>query len=127
MLLRSYKKAAQIPHGQTGRLPLVLAIDARKRTMNDGLRALIEAHPAALESKDLDPKLYPHILSTVGKLKKVKVPKILRKKEPRYGNKKMEMVSKEVIPIALFEVLRAKPNLLLEKGEELMPIDVTNN
>jgi ankyrin repeat protein len=127
MLLRSYKMGAQTPHGQTGRLPLVLAIDARKRTMNDGLKALIEAYPAALESKNYDLKLYPHILSTVGKLKKVNIPQIPKKKEQqqqqqqqlqRFGKKKKkEMVSMEVIPVALYEVLRAKPNLLLEKGK----------
>ncbi len=126
MLLRSYPMAAQIPHGQTGRLPLVLAIDARKRGMNDGLRALIEAYPAALESKNYDPKLYPHILSIVGQARKINVSIISHKKEHRYGKRKKDVVKKEVIPAALYEVLRAKPNLLLVEHNNVMSIDVTN-
>ncbi len=114
MLLRSYKMAARIPNGQNGRLPLILAIDARQRTMDDGLRALIEAYPAALETKNFDQKLYPHILSTLGKAKQVDVPKVLSTKESRYGlNRKKETVTKNVIPVALYELLRAKPNLLV--------------
>mmetsp|Transcript_2211 Transcript_2211/g.3148 ORF Transcript_2211/g.3148 Transcript_2211/m.3148 type:complete len:547 (+) Transcript_2211:472-2112(+) len=129
MLLRSYPKAAQIPHGQTGRLPLVLAIDARQRTLNDGLRALIEAYPAALESKNYDPKLYPHILSTVGQTRKVNVhvSNTAHKKEHHYGKRKKDVVvKKEVIPAALFEVLRAKPNLLLFEDNDNMSVDVAN-
>ena len=106
--------AARIPNGQNGRLPLILAIDARQRTMDDGLRALIEAYPAALETKNFDQKLYPYILSTVGKAKRLDVPKVLCTKESRYGSRrKKETVTKNVIPIALFELLKAKPNLLV--------------
>jgi len=52
MLLQIYLAAVQIPHRRTGHLPLVLAIEGRKRTMDDGIRALLETHPTALESMD---------------------------------------------------------------------------
>ncbi len=119
MLLRSYKAAARIPNGQNGRLPLILAIDAKQRTMDDGLRALIEAYPAALETKNFDQRLYPYILATVGKAKHLTVPRVLQTKQPGYGrSKKTETVTKNVIPIALFELLKAKPNLLLDSSDE---------
>merc|ERR1711976_963594 len=86
MLLRSFKGASQIPHGYSGRLPLVLAIDARQRTMDDGLRALIEAYPAAIESKNYDQRLYPYILSTLGRaLPKAKDFKSAQKAEEKYA------------------------------------------
>ena len=115
MLLRSYKAAAHIPHAKTGKLPLVLAIDTKKRSMDDGLRALIESYPAALETKYFEKNLYPHILSTVGKTKQLKLPSVLRKNESRFRYGKVESAPKDVIPVALYELLRAKPNLLLEK------------
>ena len=40
--------------------------------MDDGIRALLETHPAALESIDIDPKLYPRILVVVGQPKETK-------------------------------------------------------
>ena len=42
--------------------------------MADGrwIRALLETHPAALESMDIDPKLYPKILVVVGQSKETK-------------------------------------------------------
>ena len=117
MLLRSYKMAARIPNGQNGRLPLILAIDAKQRTMDDGLRALIEAYPAALETKNFNQKLYPHVLSLLGKPKQMDI--LCRVKEVRYGRSmKKEKISKPVIPIALYELLRAKPNLLFVQEDD---------
>ena len=72
--------------------------------MDDGIRALLEAHPAALESMDIDPKLYPRILAVVGQ------PKETKKKIGRRGasairrlRKKSALVERN-IPTALFEV-----------------------
>jgi hypothetical protein len=108
MLLRFYPEAAQIPHGISGRLPLILAMDAGHRSMDDGIKVLLEAHPAALESKEFDPKFYPYILSIVGKAKEVNAP--TKAKFPRFGRKNNK---KKHIPTALFECLKAKPGILL--------------
>jgi len=116
MLLRIYPNAVRIPHGTTGRLPLALAIEGRKRTMDDGIRALLESHPAALESMDIDPKLYPRILAVLSE------PKETKKKPPqRWGGggkrwrRKNALVERN-IPTALFEVLKAKPGLVSMGG-----------
>jgi ankyrin repeat protein len=64
MLLDHYPDAARTPHGKTGRLPLVMAIESGRRTWNDGIRTLLNAYPPALHSKKLmDPALYPRVLS----------------------------------------------------------------
>jgi ankyrin repeat protein len=66
ILLQHYPKAAYIPQGKTGRLPLVLAIESGRRTWNDGIRTLLNAYPPALHNKKLiEPALYPHVLSLV--------------------------------------------------------------
>jgi len=116
MLLRSYPEAAHIPHGSTGRLPLVLALDAGQRTMGDGLKLLMEAFPAALETKDFDPKLYPHILSIVGKSTEKKVSS-RKQRFSRFGRKKKEQVKTKQIPTALYDCLRARPQLLSNNDE----------
>jgi len=107
MLLKSYPEAARIPHGVSGRLPLILAIEAKKRTMGDGMKVLLEAYPAALEAQDLDPRLYPYIMAAIGKSREVKVRRKTR--FPSFGKKE---VVKRQVPIALFEAIRARPNLL---------------
>lgn len=111
MLLRFYPESAQIPHGVSGRLPLILAMDAGQRSMDDGIKVLFEAYPAALESKEFDPKLYPYILSSIGKAKQEK-PFNTKLRFPRFGRKKKECAKKN-IPTALYECLKAKPNLVL--------------
>mmetsp|Transcript_3676 Transcript_3676/g.4985 ORF Transcript_3676/g.4985 Transcript_3676/m.4985 type:complete len:840 (+) Transcript_3676:146-2665(+) len=65
ILLRHYPESAHIPHGRTGRLPLMMAIETGRRTWEDGIKALLESYPAALESRVLEPKLYPSILSLI--------------------------------------------------------------
>jgi len=112
MLLRSYPEAAQIPHGATGRLPLILALDARQRAMDDGLKLLMDAFPAALETKEFDPKLYPYILSIVGKSSEKKISS-RKQRFPRFGRKKKEQVkTKQMVPATLYDCLRARPHLL---------------
>jgi len=63
LLLQRYPLSIRIPHGKTGRLPLILAMEAKKRTWNDGIQLLLQSYPAALESKEWNPKLYPSIFS----------------------------------------------------------------
>ena len=66
ILLQQYPEAARIPQGKTGRLPLVLAVESRRRTWADGIRTLLNAYPPALHNKKIIPsKLYPNVLSMV--------------------------------------------------------------
>ena len=66
ILLQQYPEAAHIPQGKTGRLPLVLAIESRRRTWADGIRTLLNAYPPALHNKKVIPtKLYPNVLAQV--------------------------------------------------------------
>jgi hypothetical protein len=109
MLLESYPGAAKIPHGISGRLPFILAIEARKRSLNDGLRLLLEAFPSAIESKDLDPKLYPMILSILAKPKEVRV----ASNHSRFGKQRDV---KKYIPTALFNALQSRPSILITRS-----------
>lgn len=65
ILLRNYPEGAHIPHGKSGRLPLVLAIRAGERTWEDGIQTLLSANPAALHSAKLH-KAYPEGIALVG-------------------------------------------------------------
>jgi hypothetical protein len=70
ILLTHYPDAARIPHGRSGQLPLVLAVECGRRTWPDGLRTLLNAYPPALHNKKLiNQVLYPNVLSliTVGR------------------------------------------------------------
>jgi ankyrin repeat protein len=111
MLLKSYPEATKIPHGLSGRLPLILALEARQRSMADGLKSLIDAYPAALESKEFDPKLYPYILSMIGK-HTVDGTKNKQLVAPR-KKKAEEKTLNRTMPTALYDYLRAGPHLLL--------------
>jgi len=122
MLLRIYPAAVRIPHGRTGRLPLVLAIEGRKRTMDDGIRALLETHPAALESMDIDPKLYPRILAVVGQPKETKK-KIRRGASAIRRLRKKNGLVERNIPTALFETLQAKPELVSIGADSCMMLE----
>lgn len=112
MLLRTYPFGAQVPNGKSGQLPLILAIEAKKRKYEDGISALLEAYPAALESRDIDMKLYPNIMSLIGipKEKKSKIRKYCTSKSHRRKNDKS--TTDEVIPNTLFEIIRAKPSIV---------------
>jgi len=141
MLLRVYPTAAQIPHGQSGRLPLILAIEGKKRTYEDGIGALLECYPQALESTNIPIKLYPKILSLVGgdgsvlkqtakKKKKVKKTKaststshspnpmntLSRKKKNALARLRRKNRNKNLIPTALFELIKAKPGLIVSES-----------
>ena len=114
MLLRGYPFGAQVPNGKTGQLPLILAIEAKKRKYEDGLRAPLEAYPAALESREISMRLYPNILSLIGKPKEKKSQtKRYCKPNPFFRKKKEESTMDQIIiPNALFEIIRAKPSIV---------------
>lgn len=66
ILLSHYPAAARIPHGRTGRLPLVMAIEGRRRTWEDGIKTLLDSFPPALESRKISTIYYPAILALIG-------------------------------------------------------------
>mmetsp|Transcript_8755 Transcript_8755/g.14541 ORF Transcript_8755/g.14541 Transcript_8755/m.14541 type:complete len:474 (-) Transcript_8755:115-1536(-) len=89
ILLQQYPASARVPHGVSGKLPLNLALDGR--TWEDGIQTLLDYYPAALESKKWFPMgLYPWMLSRVGS----------RPSARKSRN-------------AVFELLRAKPDLVM--------------
>jgi len=115
MLLRSYPFGAQVPNGKSGKLPVILAIEAKKRMYEDGISALLEAYPAALESRDISMRLYPNIMSLIGKPKEkksqtkrcCKANHFLRKKK-----KEESTIDQTIIPNTLFEIIRSKPSIV---------------
>ncbi len=110
LLLERFPEGAVTPHGQNGKLPLVLALKAGVRTWDDGLRTLMKAHPPALHSeKIIPPALYPHVLALLANERHttgdnelgfhhVPSSRILRREEGARTT--------------LFAVLRAKPDLM---------------
>jgi ankyrin repeat protein len=65
LLLQHYPDSAKIPHGKSGRMPLVLAF--KRRTWEDGIKTLLYAYPAALHQPKVIPEVYmPRILSKIG-------------------------------------------------------------
>jgi len=65
ILLKSYPEAIHIPHGKSGKLPLALAIRSRQRRWDDGIRTLLQAHPTAVHSTQLQ-QAYPEALALIG-------------------------------------------------------------
>ena len=104
ILLGHYPAAARIPHGRTGRLPFVMAIEARRRTWEDGIKTLLDAFPPALESRRIPMDVYPHILSLIGNRDNVIVgfPKI----SAVSGKRRRQGLT------TLFELVKAKPDLV---------------
>ena len=82
-ILTLYPMAARISNNN-GSLPLALAIENRK-TWNDGVRAILEAHPAALSTIQIDINIYHYIL---------------------------ERIARGSSPTVLFEVIKAKPEIV---------------
>eukprot|EP00568_Trieres_chinensis_P003452 CAMPEP_0183302116 /NCGR_PEP_ID=MMETSP0160_2-20130417/8014_1 /TAXON_ID=2839 ORGANISM="Odontella Sinensis, Strain Grunow 1884" /NCGR_SAMPLE_ID=MMETSP0160_2 /ASSEMBLY_ACC=CAM_ASM_000250 /LENGTH=631 /DNA_ID=CAMNT_0025464843 /DNA_START=233 /DNA_END=2128 /DNA_ORIENTATION=+ len=109
ILLRHYPEAARIPHGRTGRPPFVLAMDAGRRTWDDGMRALLSAYPPALYFRDLKrPELYAHVFSLVGNVRtRADEGAAMRRLRPRSRSR-----SKSKVLGTLFELVRARPNLI---------------
>mmetsp|Transcript_16626 Transcript_16626/g.25348 ORF Transcript_16626/g.25348 Transcript_16626/m.25348 type:complete len:518 (-) Transcript_16626:22-1575(-) len=93
ILLQRYPAAVRVPHGITGKLPLALAFDGR--TWEDGIQTLLDAYPAALESKKLPTMgIYPYVLERIG-----------------YSASPLKRMQRKG-RTAIFELLRAKPDLV---------------
>jgi len=118
ILLRHYPDSARIPNGKNGRLPFTLAVDAGRRTWKDGLRALFEAHPAAVESRDnMNSTLYPSLFALIGNAEEYEgrnetaaTTRIRSKSYQKKTGLRSTKQSKAVTSV--FEVLRAKPNFV---------------
>ena len=116
ILLRHYPQSARIPHGINGRLPFALAVDAGRRTWDDGLKALFNAYPAAVESRDdIAPQLYPNIFSLIGKAYDENEHEGVVRARPTAFQKRSRLVMKQKKTLSsVFDVLRAKPNLIVQ-------------
>jgi ankyrin repeat protein len=104
ILLSHYPAAARIPHGRTGRLPLVMAIEGRRRTWEDGIKTLLDAFPPALESRKISMTCYPAILTLIGNQDSF-IEGFPNKTVPR---RKPQGLT------TLFEIVKAKPDLFRE-------------
>lgn len=114
MLLNHYPAAARIPHGRTGRLPLVMAIEGRRRSWEDGIKTLLDAFPPALESRRISMTIYPDILALVGNRDTTG---LLIEGFPS-NKKKSRAEPKSKGLSSLYELVRAKPNLI-PQGQEV--------
>lgn len=108
LLLQYYPEAIRIPHGQTGRLPLVSAIECGFRSWNDGIRTLVEAYPTALHSKKLiHSSLYANVLSLIARDCQGTIALDDRfRASPRAILRRQQCVARTT----LFELLRTKPD-----------------
>jgi hypothetical protein len=107
ILLGHYPAAARIPHGRTGRLPFVMAIEGRRRTWNDGIKSLLGAWPAALESRRIPIGLYSYILSLIGSEGTIVEGFPAKKVNPSSGKQRRRKALS-----TLFELVKAKPDLV---------------
>jgi hypothetical protein len=105
ILLGHYPAAARIPNGRTGRLPFVMAIEGRRRTWDDGIKTLLDAFPAALESRRIPMDVYPYILSLIGNQNTV------IEGFPKKGSVISEKQRQQGLT-TLFELVKAKPDLV---------------
>ena len=110
LLLQYYPEAARIPHGQTGRLPLIAAMESGVRTWEDGIRSLVQAYPPALHSKRLvHSSLYATILALVAdgcqESKRVALDERFRP-----TSRTMRLRQRCNARTTLFELLRTKPD-----------------
>ena len=121
ILLRHYPDSARIPHGKHGRLPFALAIDAGRRTWEDGLKALFNAYPAAVDSRDdIPPHLYPNIFTLIGKAydeNEGDRSAIVRSRPTAYQRRTRLALKQNKTLSSVFDVLRAKPILIVPKEE----------
>lgn len=121
VLLRHYPSSAQVPHGRTGRLPFILAVDAGRRGWGDGLRTLLNAYPPALESREMNVRLFPCILALVGNGAAADEAAALGRGKGAFGGKGRRTCSwggrgalraRSKGFNTLFELVRAKPNIV---------------
>ncbi len=111
ILLRHHPAAARIPHGRTGRLPFIMAIEGRRRTWDDGVKTLLGAYPPALESRRFPMGLYSYILSLIGNRDSV-----VEGFPPKKGNVINGKQRRRQDLSTLFELVKAKPDLVLHHG-----------
>jgi ankyrin repeat protein len=113
ILLNHYPAAARIPHGKSGRLPLLLAIEAKRRTYDDGIRTLLEAFPAALAISRTPLTLFPYILAKVDASRRV----VAIEGFPVSSTDNNKKTKRSSSPAksglnTLFELIKAKPELV---------------
>ena len=99
ILLHQYPAAARIPHGVSGKLPLILALETR--SWDDGIKTLLDAFPAALHAKRMLPGVYPYVLAKVGR------PSLFLDMVRVGGGRPRDRGV-----ASLFELLKAKPDLV---------------
>lgn len=101
ILLHQYPAGARIPHGVSGKLPLIMALETR--SWDDGIKTLMDSFPAALHAKRMLPGVYPHLLAKVGRPSLVLDMNQLRKCGAKPRDRGLA---------TLFEILKAKPDLV---------------
>lgn len=118
ILLQHYPEAAQIPQGETGQLPLVMAIESGRRTWDDGIRTLLNAFPPALHNKKLiEPEVYPAVLALVSRVSPEL--SLLNGDECRGCGRSKKRRQDACARTTLFELIRAKPDWLTAEGRKL--------
>jgi hypothetical protein len=161
ILLQHYPQAAQIPQGKfPGKLPLVLAMEQheqhqlhgrimvcggiggnRRASWEDGIRTLLNAHPAALHSSnrkhDITLALYPHVLALIAEdyvmptsrfpsLRLLSLPLMSTSRQqqhhyrlPQRSSSTSKLLRREACArTTVFELLRTKPEWLGATADE---------
>ena len=101
ILLHQYPAASRIPHGMSGKLPLMMALETR--SWNNGIKTLLDAFPAAIHAKRMLPGVYAHLIAKVGRPSM-----ILDMAQHGVGRTR----PRDRGLATLFEVLKAKPDLV---------------
>lgn len=101
ILLHQYPAAARIPHGVSGKLPLIMALETR--SWDDGIKTLLDAFPAAIHAKRMLPGVYAQLLAKIGQPSMVL--DLIQLGVGRTRSRDRGLAS-------LFEVLKAKPDLV---------------
>jgi hypothetical protein len=117
ILLQHYPEAACTPQGESGKLPLILAIESKRRSWEDGIRTLLYAYPPALHNKKvIEPVWYPNVLALVSNDGDVDafLPSSIQR--PAYRSKQIrrETNSRTI----LYELIRSKPEWLTPDGRQ---------
>ena len=112
ILLDHYPEAARIPQGESGQLPLIMAIKAGRRTWKDGIRTLLNAYPPALHNRRvIEPILYPKVLELVTNSSGAESTNAQR---PTFRSRQIRRDNQS--RTTLFELLRTKPEWLTAEG-----------
>lgn len=117
ILLKHYPDAARIPQGESGQLPLILAIETGHRTWEDGIRTLLHAYPPALHNKKIiDPPLFPCVLALVANSIETDPVEARPSSRPTFRTKQVRRVncSRNI----LYQLIRSKPEWLTAEGRD---------